>query len=93
MVNRFGVKWTPTLIVLDPDQREHHRFTGYLPPEDFIAQIMLGKGKAEFDLDHFEQAIQCFQEILSGIPKQMLVLRLNTTLESPNIRRVMIQRS
>ena len=69
MVNRFGVKWTPTLIVLDPDEREHHRFTGYLPPEDFIAQIMLGKGKAEFNLDRFEQAIQCFQEILSKHPK------------------------
>jgi outer membrane protein assembly factor BamD (BamD/ComL family) len=69
MVNRFGVKWTPTLIVLDTEEREHHRFTGYLPPEDFIAQIMLGKGKAEFDLDHFEQAIQCFQEILSRHPK------------------------
>lgn len=69
MVNRFGVKWTPTLIVLDPDEREHHRFTGYLPPEDFIAQIMLGRGKAEFDLDHFDQAIQCFHEIASRYPK------------------------
>lgn len=69
MVNRFSVKWTPTLIILDPDEHEHHRFTGYLPPEDFIAEIMLGTGKAEFDLDHFDQAIQCFQEIPSRYPK------------------------
>jgi TolA-binding protein len=40
-----------------------------LPPEDFIAQIMLGRGKAEFNADHFEQAIQCFQEVLSRYPK------------------------
>ena len=40
-----------------------------LPPEDFIAQIILGKGKVEFDLDRFEQAIQCFQEVLVRYPK------------------------
>ena len=51
-------------MILDQDGEEHHRFVGYLPPEDFIAQIILGKGKTEFDLDHFEQAIQRFQEIL-----------------------------
>jgi tetratricopeptide (TPR) repeat protein len=56
-------------VILDQDGEEHHRFVGYLPPEDFIAQIILGKGKAEFDLDHFEQAIQCFQEILVRFPK------------------------
>ena len=69
MVKRYGVKWTPTIIILDADGDEHHRFVGFLPPEDFIAQIILGKGKVEFDLDHFEQAIQCFQEILVRYPK------------------------
>jgi tetratricopeptide (TPR) repeat protein len=69
MVKRYGVKWTPTIIILDADGDEHHRFIGFLPPEDFIAQIILGKGKVEFNLDHFEQAIQCFQEILVRYPK------------------------
>ena len=69
LVKRFGVKWTPTIIIFDADGDEHHRFIGFLPPEDFIAQLILGKGKAEFDQDHFEQAIQCFQEILVRFPK------------------------
>ena len=69
MVKRYAVKWTPTIIILDSDGEEHHRFVGYLPPEDFIAQILFGKGKAEFDLDHFEQAMQCFQEILVRFPR------------------------
>ena len=64
LVKRYAVKWTPTVIILDSDGDEHHRFVGYLPPEDFIGQIILGKGKVEFDLDRFEQAMQCFQEIL-----------------------------
>ena len=69
LVKRFGVKWTPTIIIFDADGSEHHRFVGFLPPEDFIAQLILGKGKAEFDLDHFGQAMQCFQEILVRYPR------------------------
>ncbi len=68
-MRRYAVKWTPTIIILDSDGDEHHRFVGYLPPEDLIGQIILGKGKAEFDLDGFEQAMQCFQEILVRFPK------------------------
>ena len=68
-MKRYAAKWTPTIIILDSDGEEHHRFVGFLPPEDFIAQILLGKGKVEFDLDHFEQAIQCFQEILVRFPR------------------------
>ena len=69
MVKRYSVKWTPTIIILDAGGDEHHRFIGFLQPEDFIAQITLGKGKLAFNLDNFDQAIQCFQEILVGYPK------------------------
>ena len=69
LVKRFSVKWTPTIIIFDADGNEHLRFIGFLPPEDFIAQLILGKGKVEFDQDHFEQAMQCFQEILVRYPK------------------------
>ena len=69
MVKRYSVKWTPTIIILDAEGDEHHRFIGFLQPEDFIAQMTLGKGKLAFNLDNFDQAIQCFQEILVGYPK------------------------
>jgi outer membrane protein assembly factor BamD (BamD/ComL family) len=68
-VKRYAVKWTPAIIILDSDGEEHHRFVGYLPPEDFMAQIVFGKGKVEIDLDRFEQAIQCLQEVLVRFPK------------------------
>ena len=69
MVNRFSVKWTPTIILLDSDGGEHYRFIGFFSPEDFIGQITLGRGKAEFNQDNFEQAIQRFQEVLVRYPK------------------------
>ena len=69
MVSRFSVKWTPTVIVLDSNGDEHHRFVGFLPPEDFIGQMILGKGREAFNLEQFDQAIQCFQELLVRYPK------------------------
>jgi outer membrane protein assembly factor BamD (BamD/ComL family) len=54
---------------LDSDGEQHRRFVGYLFPEDFIAQIILGKGMVEFDLDRFERAMQCFQEVLVRYPR------------------------
>jgi outer membrane protein assembly factor BamD (BamD/ComL family) len=69
MVKRYSVKWTPTIIILDAEGDEHHRFIGFLQPEDFIAQMTLGRGKLAFNLDNFDQAIQSFQEILVGYPK------------------------
>jgi tetratricopeptide (TPR) repeat protein len=69
LVKRFGIKWTPTIVILDSDGDEHHRFIGFMAPEDFVGQIILGRGKVEFDLDNFEQAIQCFQEVLVRSPK------------------------
>lgn len=56
-------------MILDEDGSEHYRFIGFLPPENFIAQIILGRGKVEFNLDHFEEAIQTFQEVLVRYPK------------------------
>ena len=38
----FKVKWTPTLVTLDPDGTEHHRTVGFLGPEELIASLMLG---------------------------------------------------
>ena len=69
LVNRYSIKWTPTIVFLDADGDEHHRFVGFLPPGDFVGQAILGKGRSEFNVDHFEQAIQCFQEILIQYPK------------------------
>ena len=42
---RFGAQWTPTLIVLDPEGEERYRFEGFLPPEDFLAQMGRAKGE------------------------------------------------
>jgi hypothetical protein len=45
----FNIKWTPALITLGIDGREHHRTVGFLNPRDFIASGLLGLSKFHFD--------------------------------------------
>jgi tetratricopeptide (TPR) repeat protein len=61
----FNVKWTPTLITLGSDKREHHRTVGFLDPDAFIASSLLGIGKYHFDNDQYAEALTFFEKIIS----------------------------
>jgi len=68
-MRRFGIVWTPTFIVLDPDGAEHHRTVGFLSPEEFIAQLNLGKAKIEFDHERFEPAGELLRRVIEDCPR------------------------
>ncbi len=65
---KFNIKWTPTLITLGPDGKEHHRTVGFLEPEDFNANQILGIGKYHFDNDRFPAALTNFERIINEYP-------------------------
>ena len=66
---RFGVQWTPTALLLDPDGVERHRIEGFLPPADFAAQVILGLGHSAFAAEDFQQAERRFQEVVETYPE------------------------
>ena len=61
----YNVKWTPNLQVLDAGGKEHHKIVGFLPPTEFIASVLLGIGKAAFELDKFDEAIANFEQVIN----------------------------
>jgi uncharacterized protein HemY len=65
---RFGAQWTPTQIVLDPDGKERHRIEGFLPVEDFIAQLGLALGKLAFEHHEYAEAERRFHEVCAAHP-------------------------
>ncbi len=65
---RFGARWTPTLLVLDASGAERYRFEGYLPPEDFLAQLKLGLGHAALAAGKLEEAGNRFREVVDAHP-------------------------
>jgi len=65
---RFGARWTPTILVVDPDGTERHRIEGFLPAEDFLAQLTLGLAHSAFARGRYEEAERLFAEIPERYP-------------------------
>jgi TolA-binding protein len=48
--------------------KEHHRFVGYVPADDFLSQLGLGKAKVFFNTERFAEAIAQFQTVIEQHP-------------------------
>jgi TolA-binding protein len=60
---RFGAQWTPTILAVDKNGQERHRIEGFLPADDFLAQLALGAAHAAFASGDFAAAERQFEEI------------------------------
>jgi hypothetical protein len=68
LMKEFSIKWTPTFLIQDSEGKEHERFIGFVPTDDFLARLGLGKGKVFFNGDHFAPAIEQFQSVVERHP-------------------------
>ncbi len=64
----YGIKWTPSLLLIDGEGREHHRVTGFLPAVELIPSLLLGIGKGHFNKDQFKEALENFERVISEYP-------------------------
>jgi thioredoxin-related protein len=60
---QFSVEWTPTVVIPDQNGRERHRRVGFLPTEDFLAQLQLGIAKVAFSTKKYENARRGFAAV------------------------------
>ena len=67
-MERFNDQWTPTILLLGPDGKEHHRIEGFLEVDDFLAQLILGLGKIAFARKEWDDAARWFDEVLDRFP-------------------------
>jgi tetratricopeptide (TPR) repeat protein len=65
----FNVQWTPTLVTLDEEGKEHHRSVGFLSDEELIPSLLLGIAKINFDLERFDQALSSLEKLITEYPK------------------------
>jgi tetratricopeptide (TPR) repeat protein len=69
LAEQFQVKRTPHLIALDGECKAHHRIIGFMPPEELIPSLFLGKAKVHFDGEDFEAALTFLEKLLEEYPK------------------------
>ena len=67
---RFGAQWTPTVILAEPDGTERHRFEGFLPKPDYLAQLKIGLAHMARLHGDFEVAEKRYRE-LSDAPEDV----------------------
>ena len=65
---RFDAHWTPTILVIAPDGAEKHRIEGFLPKDEFLAQLTLGLGHSAFARGRFSEARTWFNQALDRYP-------------------------
>jgi TolA-binding protein len=61
--SKYDAQWTPTILVLDEGGHERHRIEGFLPADDFRAQLALGAAKAAFAAGEYQKAERLFEAV------------------------------
>ncbi len=61
--------WTPTVLILDSGGVERHRIEGYLPKEEFRAELELGLGRVAFMSKKWADAQQYYGGIVEHYPQ------------------------
>jgi hypothetical protein len=69
LATQFNVQWTPTLVTVGGDGKEHHRTVGFLPPEELIPSLLLGAAKCAFDAGDMAPAVKNLERLLAAYPK------------------------
>lgn len=66
---RFGAEWTPTIITRDAERgEERHRIEGFLPKDEFLAQLDLALGQYAFGRKQWDDAGRFFTEAVEKHP-------------------------
>ena len=68
LADKYNISWTPTILVLDADGKEHYRSVGFLQPDVFIATFELGKARYYLDREQFAEARALLEELIERCP-------------------------
>jgi TolA-binding protein len=53
---------------VDSTETERYRFEGFLPADDFLSQLALGRAKAAFSREDYAAAERLYREVLERFP-------------------------
>ncbi|HET6853152.1 MAG TPA: tetratricopeptide repeat protein [Pyrinomonadaceae bacterium] len=66
--HRFDALWTPSVLILDANGVERHRLEGYLPPDEFRAQLEMGLARVAFMNKNWAEAERRYAEVVDRYP-------------------------
>ncbi len=69
LMKKYEVQWTPTFIVADKNGDTVYRWEGYLPLDDFKAQMIMAEAKMALKVENFGRAEKCYSAVAEKYPK------------------------
>ncbi len=69
MFHRFGARWTPTVLVLDPEGKEVRRIEGFLPADELLGQLELALGFEAVNHKRWSDAESYFEAAAHDFPE------------------------
>jgi hypothetical protein len=63
LAREFRVLWTPTLVFLEPHRIEVRRTVGFLPPDEFLAELGMARGMAALLRADYAEAFVRFRAV------------------------------
>jgi hypothetical protein len=63
--NRYGVRWTPTILLVDGAGEEQRRIEGFLPAGELMGQLALGTAHAAFRRRDYQTAERLFNAVVN----------------------------
>ncbi len=67
--HRFAARWTPTVLVLDPDGKEVRRIEGFLPADELLGQLELALGFEAVNHKRWADAEKWFETAVEQFPE------------------------
>ncbi len=64
----YGVKFTPTCLLLNPEGNEEERSTGFLEASGLMAFLLLGLAKSYYDMGRLEEGKECVEILTHDYP-------------------------
>ena len=67
--HRFDAVWTPTVLIMDSTGKERWRIEGYLPKNEFRAQLEMGLARISFMDKQWSDAEEKYAQIIERYPE------------------------
>jgi len=68
VVERYRQVWTPDLRILDRDGFEYYRWNGYLPPFEFLPQLLVAEAYARLRQKKVSAAADVYNNVVERFP-------------------------
>src|SRR5574340_1288334 len=68
LMKMFDISWTPTFLMQESTGKVHRKLVGYIPVDDFLAQLKFGKGIIFFERERHGEALKWFQQVIDEHP-------------------------